>query len=660
MKNRLVEYARLQWIEGEDDANGAVPRSDKFDDIYYAGDGREETAHVFLSGNNLAQQFTTHSRFAIGETGFGTGLNILSAWDLWRETKKPIDASLHFLSFEKYPLCKDDLERAHKNWPEFSHLSDIILQQWPANIAGFHRLNLEDNVSLTLFFGDILDGLSQHPNHPAPINAWFLDGFAPSKNPDIWSESVFEGMARLSREGTSLATFTVAGHVRRRLTAAGFAVEKTQGFGRKREMLRGTFQSTLTPSDQPLMANDKPWFSPQNLTTLLAGQKVAIIGGGIAGASLAYNLNKTGLKPTIFEQDKLASGASGNRAGLIMPRLDRDDNAPARFSLHAWLYTLRLLTILQDQNPDISLFTQCGAAKFGRTDRDREILSALIEEDYLPKGWIEKHKDGIFFPHGGVISPPDFVRLLIGDTPVLREKIKSIENTATSIGVTSDIDTHQFDAVIYANSFEARKFQAVGTLPISGAAGQIDVYEMAPAPAHAQVFGPYLAPLPGNQKIGQIIGATYRPLEETKECLEPSPEAADENLESLRPFTDLKGIKLHDAISRVSVRCVTPDQIPIAGPLPDWAFYTKNYDGLRDGRIGPYSAARYQRGHYALIGLGSRGLVTAPLAAAMIVSQMTGTPAPVPRDLFETLHPARFFIRSVKRPKPRHQKKQKS
>lgn len=209
-----------------------APRSKEFDDVYFSAEnGLAETQHVFLAGNSLPERWGGRREFIIAETGFGTGLNFLAAWKLFEETAAP-DQTLHFISFEKFPLSAAQIEEYLSVWQsEFSGLLEVLVQKYTSG-----AVQMNDRVRLTLIFGDVNEEIVKQ-NFKA--DAWFLDGFKPSSNPEMWSETVFQNMARLSAEGATLATFTAAGFVRRGLTAAGFAVKKVPGYGTKRDMTVG-------------------------------------------------------------------------------------------------------------------------------------------------------------------------------------------------------------------------------------------------------------------------------------------------------------------------------------------------------------------------------------------------------------------------------------
>jgi tRNA 5-methylaminomethyl-2-thiouridine biosynthesis bifunctional protein len=231
----------LEWRDGQ-------PYSSLYGDVYYSTDiknpqqGLDETDYVFLQHNHLAQRWQSlaNTDFVIAETGFGTGLNFLSACQLWLKTA-PVSAKLHFISVEKHPLTRDELSQTQAMWPSFNALSNNLLEQYGDLGAGLHNYTFFDGrITLSLLIGDACQMLSQLQTK---MDAWFLDGFSPAKNPDMWQQALYMQIARLSKTGTTFATFTSAGMVRRGLLAVGFNVKKTTGYGKKREMSYGQFGS---------------------------------------------------------------------------------------------------------------------------------------------------------------------------------------------------------------------------------------------------------------------------------------------------------------------------------------------------------------------------------------------------------------------------------
>jgi tRNA U34 5-methylaminomethyl-2-thiouridine-forming methyltransferase MnmC len=235
--NANIEWGHVEWKQGQ-------PYASAFQDVYFSSDnGLLETEYVFVQGNNLSNRWQQTKTFTIAETGFGTGLNFLCAARTWLDTA-PKNAVLHFISVEKYPLNLPDITSALQLWPELLELAEPFLASYENLLIGTEPVMLFDNrVQLTLLVGDATVCLkSFNLRHSCPpVDAWFLDGFAPAKNPDMWQVELFEQMARLSTQASTFSTFTSAGAVRRGLLAAGFEVTKQSGFGKKREMLLGRF-----------------------------------------------------------------------------------------------------------------------------------------------------------------------------------------------------------------------------------------------------------------------------------------------------------------------------------------------------------------------------------------------------------------------------------
>ncbi len=650
--------------------DASTPRSTLFDDIYFSGDGLAETRHVFLDGNNLENRFRTASHFTIAETGFGTGLNFLATWELWRRIPKSPSARLHFFSTELYPLSVDDLTRAHEVWPSLAVRAARLREALGTMTEGFQQFVLDDDVALTLGIQDAGDALSKisklSGETPKPVvDAWFFDGFSPAKNPDLWRPELFLAAARLSKPGATFSTFTVAGAVRRAAADAGFTVEKRPGFGRKREMLGGVLDAAPVASHSPpdtdhrtigTPAQEKPWASTANISTLKNDAVIAIVGGGIAGASVAAALRQQGFSPTILAPKGLSDGASGNQGGLIMPRLDLDHSPAAQFFRAAYLFALRTIDQYSvDENDDF--FTRCGVIARPLDDDDARKQQRVLDETLLPPGMVEPHDDGLFFPDSGVIAPKEYVDRLVGRTPVINARLKSLTRDGEVYNLTLEGDNAsaahrslQANAVVFANGRDALRFLPCRTLPLQSIAGQLDWFPSASALQMAVTAGPYIAPAPGG---GLLAGATYTPIGPDED---PHPTQSDthenwiaaQSLSGAPPGAPLPSSPAAN-VPRAAIRCQTPDHLPVVGALPDWAWFGAHYDDLRHGRPHNYPLAVRQPGLFILSGLGSRGLVTAPLCGAIIAALMVGAPPPVDPDVLQELDPGRFFIRSLKR-----------
>ena len=222
----------LQWRDGQ-------PWSARFDDRYFSSDsGLDETRHVFLQGNRLPERFAAlrpGELLRIGETGFGTGLNFVVSRMLFEQCA-PAGARLVFRSVERWPLAPQDLRAALALWPTLRPCADELLLHWAQAPAAAQAWDF-GAVRLKLDIADVAQALPAWPD--AQVDAWFLDGFAPAKNPQMWIDAVLAQVARASKPGATLATYTSAGQVRRGLQAVGFNMQRVPGHGRKRQMLVG-------------------------------------------------------------------------------------------------------------------------------------------------------------------------------------------------------------------------------------------------------------------------------------------------------------------------------------------------------------------------------------------------------------------------------------
>lgn len=229
----------VKWSED------AVPFSEQFSDHFYnETDGLAETEYVFLRGNGLPERWRTETMFTVGELGFGTGLNFLATWNHWLQTREK-DGCLTFTSFEGYPLSAEDVRLAISKWPELAPLCQVLLGRWGELIPGKNDWQLDPQTRLVLFHADVSEGLSSWEEQ---ANAWYLDGFAPARNPDMWSADLMRAVCEHTSPGGTFASYTSAGWVRRNLQQAGFEVRRCKGFGRKRHMIAGCKPAPAPPS----------------------------------------------------------------------------------------------------------------------------------------------------------------------------------------------------------------------------------------------------------------------------------------------------------------------------------------------------------------------------------------------------------------------------
>ncbi|MCY1334587.1 tRNA 5-methylaminomethyl-2-thiouridine biosynthesis bifunctional protein MnmC [compost metagenome] len=644
-------HARLDWDEQ------GQPLSREFDDVYFSpASGIDETRHVFLDGNDLARRFAelpAGGRFTIGETGFGTGLNFLCAWQLF-ERCAPADARLQFVSVEKFPLTRDDLQRALALWPELAPLANQLLEQYVAVHPGFQRFNLAGGrVVLTLQVGDALDCL---PELDARIDAWFLDGFAPAKNPDMWSPALFAQLARLSGPGTSLATFTSAGFVRRALKEAGFAIRRTPGFGKKWEMSQGRFQGQASDSAKPWYA--RPHFAPQRREAL-------VIGAGLAGCATAASLAARGWQVTLLERHgEPAREASGNPQGVLYLKLSAHGTPLSRLILSGFGHTRRLLQRLE-QGHD---WQACGVLQLAFDAKEAQRQAKLAEafpSDLLHSldqtaaealAGVALPAGGLFYPEAGWVHPPALCRLLAGHPNIrLLPHSEALELRREDGLWCAHADNRLLAAApvaVLAGAAEVLRFPQAAELQLKRIRGQIS---RLPATAESANLGTvlcaegYVAPPRDGE---HTLGASF-----DFHSTDLTPTAAEHagNLELLEEISPDLGRRLHVAEldparleGRAAFRCTTPDYLPIVGPLADSAAFAEAYAVLaKDARQVPEVPAPWLDGLYVNSAHGSRGLITAPLSGELLAAWLDDEPLPVPRAVAEACHPNRFALRRL-------------
>ncbi|HGF0770497.1 TPA: bifunctional tRNA (5-methylaminomethyl-2-thiouridine)(34)-methyltransferase MnmD/FAD-dependent 5-carboxymethylaminomethyl-2-thiouridine(34) oxidoreductase MnmC [Kluyvera georgiana] len=659
MKQNAIQSANLEFnSEG-------TPVSRDFDDVYFSNDnGLEETRYVFLGGNQIEVRFPQHPHplFVVAESGFGTGLNFLTLWQAFDAFRRQHpDATLqrlHFVSFEKFPLKADDLRLAHQHWPELAPWAEQLQAQWPLPLAGCHRLLLDEGrVTLDLWFGDInelTDKLDDTFNQQ--VDAWFLDGFAPAKNPDMWTPALFAAMARTARPGGTLATFTSAGFVRRGLQEAGFTMRKSKGFGRKREMLVGEM---MAPQPD---ATRTPWFARSGSQA----REAAIIGGGIASALLSLALLRRGWSVTLYCADaEPALGASGNRQGALYPLLSAHDASLAQFFPAAYLYARRLYNTL----PIDFDHQWCGVTQLGWDEKSaqkiaqmltlglpEEIARAVTAQEARASIGLETGCGGIQYPLGGWLCP---AQLTAGVFELARQQGLQAHWGKTLTTLTrqddgwqlafSDGETGIAPCVVLANGHNINQFAQTEALPVYAVGGQVShIPTSASLSKLEQVlcYDGYLTPQnPNNQQ--HCIGASYHRGQREMTFNE------DDQLHNRQRLLDCfpqqtwpqeVDVSANDA--RCGVRCATRDHLPMVGNVPDYAATLAEYATLNESPETASAAPIYPE-LFMLGGLGSRGLCSAPLTAEVLAAQMSNEPLPLDAQTLAGLNPNRLWVRKL-------------
>lgn len=690
-----------------------TPVAETFDDVYFSNEnGLAETQYVFIDSNRLIERWDAcrHPYFSIGETGFGTGLNFLLTvkrfLDYTKNTKRPHLQKLFYFSTEKFPLTLSDLKQALAIWPELNEYSDELIANYPLPLPGFHRISLfEDKVILDLFLGDAAAGFEQaHSHSDGRIDAWFLDGFAPSKNNDMWSEALFTAIARLSKPTATFATFTAAGAVKRGLRAAGFVVEKQKGFGKKREMLVGMFP----PSVENTQAKQAPIYHRHIAETCSAVQPthkkhVAVVGGGIAAAIMALKLLQRNQQVTLYCADnELAQGASGNDQGGFYPQLNAEAGIASQIHSHSFLYARRFYDSLLSVGANFA-HEWCGVLQLAFNNNVTQRYGNMINNDTWPKdlvAHVSKTKasaiagidiphSSLFLPLGGWLSPPELVKACIDLCANYAEnfqlnlnhqliELKTKENANKqelkhtpnllfrANGQSKEVD--DIDAIVLACGAESAALAQLD-LPFRLTRGQVEripsyksktsksesegideskgateLSRLKTVLCHKGYMTPahdeYLAM--GSTYIKNDTATDYRESDAQANLAMHTTAMADARW--IDDITLNKG----DKPGRAAIRCSLPDHLPTVGALPLVSRQKEELADLYKAKPDDYyPIPSVTPNTFVLTGLGSRGLTTAPLAAELLVSQLCNEPLPLNNQLLNALNPNRFLVKDL-------------
>ena len=613
-----LQTAELDW-EIVDDIE--IPISKQFGDVYFSKDnGLLETRHVFLNGNDLTErlsQLHDYQYFCVGETGFGTGLNILTLWQLWQQVRLDNHSHLHVVSVEKFPLNKADLIRALNVWTELKPLAEKLIQQYPLPIAGCHRLSFpEERFSIDLWLGDAQDIFPTIPKTQT-VNAWFLDGFAPSCNPDMWQANVLDHMVRLSDFGTTFASFSVAGILKRGLKQHGIQISRPRGFGHKREMLKAIWLDTSQTETQSQDSETTIAAPPKSETS--KQRKIAIIGAGIAGLSSAWAFAQRGHQVTIYEQNEPLSGASGNPLALLNPKLCPIEQAHEHLMTLSWQHALNFY-------PQFKAFRPIQVQQIALKNADE--LSGLVEQ--YPENVLTANTTLECFPEtefpsltlhqAGAVSPHQLRDEILQHANIRIEKVKisRLESTDSQVTLWQDqqiiaITDH---AIVCCAKQSAELFENYPVLkPIRGQVSWVENSQRPLALDQAYSYGGYCMQLDTAQLI---LGASFYPNRDDAEVLTEDHVHNYELIHNVFPKY-AQGLPSVDTWQgRASVRAQSLDYFPLVGKIQNL------------GQI------------YTFAGLGSKGFLFAPLCSEILAALILGELCPVPQSLLDKLNPQRF------------------
>jgi tRNA 5-methylaminomethyl-2-thiouridine biosynthesis bifunctional protein len=636
-----LKQPQILWTET------GVPSSAQYGDVYYNNEnslsGIDESRVVFLEGIGAPNIWQNKQVFTIVETGFGTGLNFFNTWLLWQKTAEK-NARLNFISIENSPLNIEQISKALEAFEIFKPLVEPCLKQYPPKQAGFHNILLDDEkVRLTLMFGDIEDVL---PKLIGGVDAWFLDGFAPNKNPRMWSDSLFKEISNYSNHGAKLATFTAAGFVRRALEDEGFKVEKKSGFGKKRERITASLNAVKTKI--------KPTKTPQS---------IAIIGAGVAGCMLAHKLKKRGLDVTLIDKHaKPAQETSANPAALISPKLALGSDPYDRLLSHSYLEAIRYYHNLSDiwlspkgllsmaKDPEKKQYFEQISEHFKNNLGWDGIFENLSNEEIMSKWQLKCNFGGLYFPDAGSIDTTSLIKQLCLDINYIQAEANEIKPSDNGwLALSNDGATIvQVDAIVLACGLNSYGVLNREPSPLTPNRGQISIIDDEMGENMPSLsFAHYLtAPFYLDGKMKRIIGASHSRIDAKQVSQDgwKSFVATDEQTQ-LTALSELTERKHSSTGYKVGLRATTIDHMPIVGALgcvTALETLPKNRQKILPNEL---DESHRQTGLFILAGLGARGYQLAPILTEVLLSQILNQPLPLDSDIIYALDPTRFALR---------------
>ena len=541
----------------------------------------------------------------------------MTLWQLWQQVRLDNHSHLHVVSVEKFPLNKADLIRALNVWTELKPLAEKLIQQYPLPIAGCHRLSFpEERFSIDLWLGDAQDIFPTIPKTQT-VNAWFLDGFAPSCNPDMWQANVLDHMVRLSDFGTTFASFSVAGIIKRGLKQHGIQISRPRGFGHKREMLKAIWLDTSQTETQSQDSETTIAAPPKSETS--KQRKIAIIGAGIAGLSSAWAFAQRGHQVTIYEQNEPLSGASGNPLALLNPKLCPIEQAHEHLMTLSWQHALNFY-------PQFKAFRSIQVQQIALKNADE--LSGLVEQ--YPENVLTANTTLECFPEtefpsltlhqAGAVSPHQLRDEILQHANIRIEKVKISRLESTDSQVTlwqgQQLIATADHVIVCCAKQSAELIENYPVLkPIRGQVSWVENSQRPLALDQAYSYGGYCMQLDTAQLI---LGASFYPNRDDAEVLTEDHVHNYELIHNVFPKY-AQGLPSVDTWQgRASVRAQSLDYLPLVGKIQNF------------GQI------------YTFAGLGSKGFLFAPLCSEILAALILGELCPVPQSLLDKLNPQRF------------------
>ncbi|MDW3095223.1 MAG: bifunctional tRNA (5-methylaminomethyl-2-thiouridine)(34)-methyltransferase MnmD/FAD-dependent 5-carboxymethylaminomethyl-2-thiouridine(34) oxidoreductase MnmC [Gammaproteobacteria bacterium] len=636
-----------------------IPCSELFGDPYFSlTNPLEESQHVFLSSTNIVQRWK-NTQFTIAELGFGFGINFITTFNEWREHYSS-EQHLHYISFERYPVQPADLAQCYKQLNIPSALTDYLLEHYPLPIKGFHRIEFNQyKLTLTLVFGEALACLKEC-NFVA--DAWFLDGFAPSKNKTLWSNEIANQLNRLTCNGGTLSTYSAASEVRKTFTKAGFNIEKKPGYGKKREMLVGTLINKTISNKHTL--KDKSWLISHSAIT--KNKHALVIGAGMTGTAISSALAKRGWQVTMVDKNStLASEASGNDNAILMPRLSADHNIQSQLTLLGFLYSLHYLNNLE-KFLNTFRWHQCGAIQIPRDDAQWKRMQLIASQENIPPKLFQAvnqqqaselanctiDRDGWYLPLAGWVSPIELCAALTEqytDNISFRAntEICSIEkNDSQWIAYNPEQEECSADIVIIANAMAANQFSQTSWCQLHPKRGQISLIPKRDCniqPSRIVCADAYITPTINSH---YVVGATFITADTSTDIRQS--EHKENMLKISKMIPSYHFNELQSLGGRAGIRAVSTDRLPIVGPVADEDKFNAMYhDAAQGSTHHKYPTPLYHEGLYLASGFGSRGLAWIPLCTEALACLINNEPSPLSNELLNAIHPNRILMKNL-------------
>lgn len=624
-----------------------LPFAPAFGDIYHPRAGAlAQARHVFLAGNGLPRRWAGRERFVVLETGFGLGNNFLATWAAWREDPQRCER-LHYVAIERHPPTRADLETLARE-PELAALAAQLAESWPPLLRQLHRLSFDDaRVQLLLAFGDAQEWLRELVLR---ADAIYLDGFAPDRNPQMWSPSLLKAVARLAAPDATAATWSAARAVRDGLRGAGFEVERRAGSGGKRD-------TVVARAATPAAARREP---PGRPHARPVERHAVIVGAGLAGCAAAWALAQQGWRSTLIDRhDAPAREASGNPAGLFHGVVHAHDGAHARWFRAAAIEARHVVRHAIDQHgvrgaaDGLLRLDDAPAARMrellARLGLPPEVVQALDASQASALAGVPLARCAWLFPGGGWVDPAGLCTSFLrraGDALQWRggTQVARLEALGDrwQLHVADGSPIADASTVVLANAGDALSLLGEVGWPLQRLRGQVSIADAASWRAGGGALprlpiagGAYLLP---EIDARVLFGATSQ-----RDDPDATVRANDHrrNLEQLRGIVDTPAVP-PDLQGRTAWRCAAIDRLPLVGAVPDLAA------AMACDPTQPRFVPR-RPGLFVCIGLGSRGITSAALAAQVLASWVCGAPVPVEAGLLDAVDPARFVARSVRR-----------